>query len=136
MTAKETPRWSGTGLPPVGTICEYYYLPCGTLGEDIDTYVFKDRAWVTVKVIMHYIDKGSTFAILHAPGLGFRGCSDVSGQLFRPKSKIGVKWLDNEHFEEIVCTPVAKINFLVQHILDTDEGLSENSRKILEELIK
>lgn len=25
---------------------------------------------------------------------------------------------------------------LVQHILDTDEGLSENSRKILEELIK
>lgn len=24
----------------------------------------------------------------------------------------------------------------VQHILDTDEGLSENSRKILEELIK
>ncbi len=25
---------------------------------------------------------------------------------------------------------------LVQHILDTDEGLSENRRKILEELIK
>lgn len=30
----------------------------------------------------------------------------------------------------------AEQKLLVQHILDTDEGLSENSRKILEELIK
>ncbi len=44
-------------------------------------------------------------------------------EAWRDKPNTGIKTHDGQ-------------KLLVQHILDTDEGLSENSRKILEELIK
>lgn len=43
-------------------------------------------------------------------------------------------WIENLQSMGIKAHDGQKL--LVQHILDTDEGLSENSRKILEELIK
>lgn len=42
--------------------------------------------------------------------------------------------LESDYLSQLELVEEQKL--LVQHILDTDSGLSENSRKILEELIK
>lgn len=42
--------------------------------------------------------------------------------------------LESDYLSQLELVEEQKL--LVQHVLDTDSGLSENSRKILEELIK
>lgn len=50
-------------------------------------------------------------------------CFMTTGEYEVVESNTGIKTHDGQ-------------KLLLQHILDTDEGLSENSRRILEELIK
>ena len=79
----DKPKWDGEGLPPVGTMCEYFFQPSPILGDEIGQIIFRDREWVKAEVIHHHIDKDKTYAIVHAHGFGYRGCSDTTGEMFR-----------------------------------------------------
>jgi hypothetical protein len=76
--------WSGEGLPPVGSVCEYLFQPGHRLGEEVGEYIIRDREWVKAEVLLHHVFDGKRFAVIHAPGHGFRGCSDTTGEMFRP----------------------------------------------------
>jgi hypothetical protein len=76
--------WNGEGLPPVGTVCEYFFLQTPTLGNEIGTIICRDRVWVKAEVLFHHFDGGRVYAVINAPGYGYRGCSDTTGEMFRP----------------------------------------------------
>ena len=71
VEAPKIPTWSGEGLPPVGTACEF------KAGHS----QFPELSWTKVRIIGHDRQGGKDFAVFSSVS-GYGGCSDPAD--FRP----------------------------------------------------